>query len=285
VSVKKKWKADVAAARKNWQAQTIMRTGFASSRRGLTACFLAVALCVVSAWPAQAITSNNHFAPAVRVTSETAYTGVFESGAQAYTGLFVADNPVNNVDPTGLFSQGFGYQAHAAIESAYQAEHPGAIVGPTTGVLGTRLKPDIFDGISHTYMEIKPLSLSGVAKGIVQIGAYDLAFTALGVGYARGTWPAGVRGTYVGMDPIAYFNVQGIIFYTDAVDNAEDLVGITSFALARQFVIQNSALLARSFSGSLARIPGLAVSGAATDNTRLQGMEGIATLDSLIGGF
>jgi hypothetical protein len=99
VSVKKKWNPDVAAARKNCQAGGIMRTGFASSRRALTA--LAVALCVVSAWPAQAITSNNHFTSAVPVTSETAYTGVFESGAQPCTGLFGADNPVNCIDPSG----------------------------------------------------------------------------------------------------------------------------------------------------------------------------------------
>jgi hypothetical protein len=101
VSVKKKWNPDVAVASKNCQAGGIMRTGFASSRRGLTACFLAVALCVVSAWPAQAITSNNHFTPAVTVTKETAYTGVFETGAQSYTGLFGGDNPVDNDDPSG----------------------------------------------------------------------------------------------------------------------------------------------------------------------------------------
>jgi hypothetical protein len=51
--------------------------------------------------PAQAITSNTHFIPVVPVAEKTAYTGVFEGGAQAYTGLFVCDNPVNMVDPSG----------------------------------------------------------------------------------------------------------------------------------------------------------------------------------------
>jgi len=118
--VKKKWNPDVAAARKNCQAGGIMRTGFASSRRALTA--LAVALCVVSAWPAQAITSNNHFTSAVPVTSETAYTGVFESGAQPCTGLFGADNPVDGSDPSGhddLASLSVSESLGAGLDSMY----------------------------------------------------------------------------------------------------------------------------------------------------------------------
>ena len=202
--------------------------------------------------------------------------------------LYVEDNPVNGTDPSGHagvfnFTDKFGNRAHAAIESAYQAEHPGAIVGPTTGVLGTSLKPDIFDGISRTYMEIKPLSLSGVAKGVFQIGVYSATFNAFNLGYSRGTWPNGVRSTYVGLDPIAYFNVQGIIFYTDMTDNLDDLATISTVALARQFIIQNSALLTRTLSGIMVRIPGLAVSAQVSDNARLGAMEGIATLDSLMG--
>ncbi len=53
------------------------------------------------ALPAQALTSNTRIASAVRVTDETACTGVFEVVAQPYTGLFAHANPVNNTDPSG----------------------------------------------------------------------------------------------------------------------------------------------------------------------------------------
>lgn len=59
-------------------------------------------LCAGLAWPAHAITANTSVIPsAVTVTKETAYTGIFEGGAEAHTGLFGADNPVNRIDPSG----------------------------------------------------------------------------------------------------------------------------------------------------------------------------------------
>jgi hypothetical protein len=90
---------------------------------------LAVALCVVSAWPAQAITSSSHFTPAVRVTSETAYTGVFESDAQPCTGLFGADNPVNRIDPSGHDDLSLG---SVLAGSSIGAGIDGAFAGVTT---------------------------------------------------------------------------------------------------------------------------------------------------------
>jgi len=78
-----------------------MRTAWASSLKPLGACLLAVMLCAGLALPAHALTSNTRFTSAVAVTKETAYTGIFEAGAEAHTGLFVADNPVNAIDPDG----------------------------------------------------------------------------------------------------------------------------------------------------------------------------------------
>ena len=78
-----------------------MRTGRPSSLRRQGASLLAVILCAVLALPAQALTPNNPFPSAVRVIDETVCTGVFEVVAQPRTGLFVADNPVNKVDPSG----------------------------------------------------------------------------------------------------------------------------------------------------------------------------------------
>ena len=192
------------------------------------------------------------------ITMDT-YQGNTQDPLSLHKYLYVSDNPVNGVDPSGYlgafkFTRDFGNQAHRVIEDEYQAEHPGAICGTTTGILGTGLKPDIFDGPNRVFMEIKPLSISGVAKGAVQIAGYDLAFSALRLGYARGTWPNGARQSNVGAVPIVYFNVQGVIFYTDYADNVDDMVGITTFALARQFIINNSALMARTLIPSLVRI-------------------------------
>ena len=78
-----------------------MRTAGASLPGRLGASLLAVILCALMVMPAQAITANTHFTPAVPVPEKTAYRGVFGAEAQAYTGLFGADNPVDRIDPSG----------------------------------------------------------------------------------------------------------------------------------------------------------------------------------------
>ncbi len=202
--------------------------------------------------------------------------------------LYAQADPINRIDPSGHFSifkftQKFGYEAHRVIQAQYLAENPGAIVGPTTGVLGTRLKPNILNTAKGTFGEIKPLSLSGVAAGMVQIEAYQLAFNALGVPYAKETWPNGVREAYVFTTPIAYFNVGGVIFYTDEVSNLDDLFKIGTYALAREFIRRG--LVKRTLQSALIRIPGLVVAGKTADTGRLQMHLGIATILSAMGKF
>lgn len=85
-----------------------MRTAGASLRGRLGASLLAVILCALMVMPAQAITSNTHFTPAVPVTEKTAYTGVFEGGAQPYTGLFCQGSPIDMVDPDGNDGEAIG---------------------------------------------------------------------------------------------------------------------------------------------------------------------------------
>jgi hypothetical protein len=80
-----------------------------------------------------------------------------------------------------------------------------------------------------------------------------------------------------------YFNVQGVIFYTDSFDNADDLTGIVTFAMARQLIIRNSALMTRTLGGIMIRIPGMVAARGIADTGRLQMMTGIATLNSLMG--
>lgn len=209
--------------------------------------------------------------------------------------LYAHANPVNMTDPSGLFglfkfTRNFGNAAHAAIESAYQAENPGAIVGPTRGILGP-LKPDIFNPIKMTYGEIKPLSLSGVAAGITQLAAYEVMFGVngypglTGLRFNHETWPDGVRGAYVGQIPIAYWNCAGIIFYTDMVDNTEDLLALSTFAAAREFIRANSVSMGRTLAGAMPRIAVLASSRAPVDTARFQMHLGIAALLASFGAL
>jgi hypothetical protein len=67
------------------------------------------------------------------------------------------------------------------------------------------------------------------------------------------------------------------------VDNLDDIAGISSFVLARQFILSNSALMTRTLVGSMARIPGLVAAGKSADTGRLGGMMGIASILTAMG--
>ena len=155
--------------------------------------------------------------------------------------LYCQADPISNTDPTGLFSQAFGEMAHDIIAGRYLAEHPGTIINPTTGILGA-LKPDIFNGPALRYAEIKPLSFKGIAEAWIQIEAYDKAYGKLG--FSRETsWPPTFTGAFLAGNWIVYFNIDGIIFYSDAVDDIKDLKNIrnpsTAFQVLRNLVSKN----------------------------------------------
>ena len=230
-----------------------------------------------------------------RFWSMDSYAGKNEDPLSLHKYLYCQANTINLVDPSGFFSlfkftRDFGNAAHDAIQSAYQSENPGAIVGSTTGILSL-LKPDIFNGVKKTYGEIKPLSLSGVSAGIAQMAAYEATFGVngnpgiTGLRFEHEMWPVGVRGAYVGQIPIAYWNVAGLIFYTDAVDNTEDLLTLTTYSAVRQFIRANSAIMTRTLVGAMPRIALLTGSRAVMDTSRLGAHVGIATLLATLGGF
>jgi len=197
--------------------------------------------------------------------------------------LYCKADPANRIDPSGLFSlfkfsKEFGDEAHRIIEGQYQAENPGAILGSTTGILGP-LKPDIFNPIKQTFGDVKPLSLSGVTEGVLKIGVYE-AYYGIGKGYSRETWPNGLRGAHVFGTPIAFWNVLGIIFYTDETSNVDDLIKITTLAAARAFI--RSGLASRTLLGAAGRIGGLVVGGQAADPAEEGASVGIATLITIL---
>jgi hypothetical protein len=85
--------------------------------------------------------------------------------------VYAANNPVNNIDPLGLFTQQLGYLAEDAIGQIYARDHVGdkVLYGGWTrlggvGNVAYRLKPDIFNMTTKRWAEIKPLTYSGLAK-------------------------------------------------------------------------------------------------------------------------
>jgi hypothetical protein len=134
------------------------------------------------------------------------------------------DDPVNNSDPTGWFTTGFGNAAHARIGALYQLEYPTAIINPTIGVFGV-LKPDILDVFRFKYAEIKPFTLYGITTGFLQIEKYDRVYGPGALNYSRDTsWPGGgFNFTVVNGVELFFWNVDGIIFYTDQTEEADEL--------------------------------------------------------------
>ena len=173
--------------------------------------------------------------------------------------LYAGADPVMNVDPTGKFLDIQGYEAHDVISERYEEQHPENDVeyGQLLQQLG--IKPDILDYTADTFYEIKPLSLSGIASGIVQMGAYTIALTP--GGFSAGTWPTKPQSIYIGTLPAGFFNFGGILFYTDVVSNLKDLAVETTFAALRSAVLTNPALWNSALDILGDRLPGLVARG------------------------
>jgi hypothetical protein len=144
--------------------------------------------------------------------------------------LYASASPVDNFDPTGFFTQANGYAVEAKLEKIYRKQYPRNRT--TFGGLQFGLKPDIVDHTMKRFMEIKPLSMSGIAKGIAQITLYSAVFGRKG--YHRGTWTPPSPQTIDGNLKVWFVNIQGVIFYTDLRDNLEDLLAASTYTLLRQ---------------------------------------------------
>jgi RHS repeat-associated protein len=206
------------------------------------------------------------------------YEGHPESTLSLHKFSYCAADPINHVDPTGFYTKEFGDAAHALIGARYAREHPGSIINPTTGVLG-KMKPDIFNGPQRRYGEIKPLSFPGITSGFDRMREYDREYQPLD--FERETkWPIGLEKAVVNNTWIVYFNVQGIVFYTDLIDELATLAVITNNKTAYAAM---RTLATRSVRVAVDYSRYLIAGGKAVDSVRLQQQVGVSATLAVMG--
>jgi RHS repeat-associated protein len=98
-----------------------------------------------------------------RFTSVDPYSGRMHEPVTLHRYLYAGDNPVMNVDFSGLISAATkGVYIHQSIRSMYP--HPGNLL-PNAYLPYFQLIPDLADMVSKEVMEIKPASIYGISTG------------------------------------------------------------------------------------------------------------------------
>jgi hypothetical protein len=174
----------------------------------------------------------------------------------------------------------------AAIEPLYRQDHPtdGVIFGRWNRIgLNPRLKPDIINYSRLQWLEIKPLSYSGVSAATFKWGVYMAAFSPVGF-YPDIEWepPHGLV-SVEGVD-ILVFNVGGVLFYTDAVDLLEDVGVLTSIKVITDvYGLLQSTRLAGTAIAETAQITRLAAVASVGGQTRVNAASAPALILAALG--
>ena len=182
--------------------------------------------------------------------------GDAESPLSLHKYLYVASDPVDLVDPSGhdpnFGDADFGYEVEDEIEPQYEADHQlyDGPFGPTRQffVFGKwcklggsilcaayRLKPDILNISLMQWLEIKPLSLSGVPRAAAAWTLYSGALGPFGFN-PDPIWIPKIQPLFVYGRAVWVFNLNGILFYTTDPSKQQQaikvLVGVTSVIAA-----------------------------------------------------
>ena len=166
-----------------------------------------------------------------RFISQDPFKGVDEYPTSLHRYLYANCDPVDNIDPKGLYTPAFGYAVEAAVQARYSIDpsYAGDVAagqvrfGQPVGIgSDPTLKPDIFNFAKRNYMEVKPLSPIGIRNAVKQMTAYNASFGNLGY-YAEPDWQPTPNIFPVDGRNVLVFNVLGVIFYTTATDIENDV--------------------------------------------------------------
>ena len=214
------------------------------------------------------------------------YEGDQEDPLSLHKYLYGEDNPVNLVDPLGRASwaQNLGYDAERAIDEEYRETHLGQAgilfgnaVGYNIGGITGFLKPDIYNPNEKTFLEIKPISSSGVAKGVAKLLIDYGAFPGFSPDTKWQSRTALLRTPTTGTT-IFVRNVGGIVFYQNIDRLQMELITAAVITTPQQlleylrFPIWELAPALREAS----LVPEI-------ETADIEGTIGIATLDSSLG--
>ncbi len=163
--------------------------------------------------------------------------------------LYAGADPIMNFDPTGDYTQNFGYAAEAAIRGVYVANHLGDRIGTggwtrfgTEGGSSHRLKPDILNRTTLKFAEIKPFNLSGIIDGIAQLAKYTLSLGPFG--YTPDVnWIPIPPITTVSGKPLFFANFGGLVLYTNADEALRLMLTISVLGASGQFLSDNAQFL------------------------------------------
>jgi hypothetical protein len=151
------------------------------------------------------------------------------------------------------------------------------------------LKPDVFNRTRKTFLEIKPFSPSGIVGGYAQVLTYELFFAFAGFvpDIAWQPEPMVLEDIPEFGYPIAVFNVGGVLFYTDMIDNIKDFSAITALdtaLLLRKFRAAQATAAFISAADELAVATRLGSTAIAANSARLQGATLLSTLNAVAFG-
>jgi RHS repeat-associated protein len=223
--------------------------------------------------------------PAVaRFTQMDSFSGDIQSPQSLHKYLYCQDDPVNFTDPSGqsaTWNQWFGYEVEDEIEKEYARDYgvAGVTFGKWARVAGDcgvfRAKPDILDNNRQIYMEIKPLSPSGLIAADAQMLLRIKQFASQGYSPDL-TWHIKPSLIYPWGMPTVFFNVCGVLFYTDAFEVAIDYIAIKT--LSGVWSLINSGALANTVEAAIGRCLGLAAKGKAIESAELDSDFAISSL-------
>jgi hypothetical protein len=96
-------------------------------------------------------------------------------------------------------------------------------------------------------------------------------------------WTPSKHYAVAGNIPIVFWNCGGIVFYSDATDQTEDLLALSTYALVRGYMARNGAALAtRTLIPALARIRVLAIGTPVAESAQEADEISIATLITIM---